>query len=236
MTYLLGRWTQFSLVVAAVAVFWLFPIPAGAVVGIGVTPTQVSVEIDPGGSASGVITVSNEGDVPLSVRAYAMERRKDESGLRFLDPGDPRISAARWLVMKPETFWLSPRTAQEVRWEVRAPPSAPPGDHVAMAFFEYAPPSPSDGGSKMVIGGRVGTILAVRVPGQVVEAARIVSFGLERRTVVWRFPQILGWKMKPVVWQLPWVPVANNPPVPVFAHVICRRVDRSGWRWKGTRR
>lgn len=162
------------LLLTSLALAMMWPSPAFAAAGIGVSPGFIEVDTAPGQIVEKTVSVSNEGDGPITLRAYAMDRRVQAGGqLVFLDPGDPRDSAASWLTISPTEFTIEPGKETIVACKVSVPQNASPGDHVAVAFFENAPKGTGGGVS---IGSRVGVVIPVRVAGAVVASGNLTSF------------------------------------------------------------
>jgi hypothetical protein len=134
----------------------------------------IEVEAMPGQVIEKSVTVSNEGDSLIDLRAYARDRRVQPGGqLVFLPPGNPVDSAATWLTIDPAEVTLQTGKEAVVRWKVSVPQQASPGDHVAVIFFEDAPKTQGGG---LVIGSRVGVVIPVHVVGNTVMSGKLSSF------------------------------------------------------------
>ena len=151
------------------------PRPVWAAVALGAAPSRFDVAGEPGRAVTNAVWVSNEGDKSLTVRAYALDRRAHGLTVGFEKPGDALDSPSSWVYAQPEEFTLAPKGQQQVTWRMTVPEGAAPGDHTAVLFFD-ATPEPAPG--TLAIGARVGSIINIRVPGQVVVAGRLVGLTL----------------------------------------------------------
>ncbi len=186
---------------------------AWAATGIGVSPGRFEVEVPAGQAAQNVLKVTNEGDKPLEIRAYSMDRRVQSGGqIEFLPAGNPADSPAAWLSVEPDRFSLAPGQEQEVRWKLAVPPEAIPGDHVAVLFFQTAPEARP---GTVSIGSRVGALVSVRVAGEAVVSGRLVSFQIPSPRLALRLAPF-GRPLLAFSWNLPF-PLFEYGPVPVVA-------------------
>lgn len=186
----------------------LCPVLAEAATGVGVSPGRFAVEVAAGQTAENTLKVSNEGDGPLHIRAYPMDRRLRAGGkVEFLPPGDSVDSPAAWLDVEPKEFSLSPGQEQEVRWKASVPTGAIPGDYVGVLFFETAPEARA---GTVAIGSRVGALLSIRVVGEAVVAGRLVDFHLVPSRIRLRLAP-LGRNLLSVNWVLPFPLVERGP-------------------------
>ncbi|HHY38362.1 MAG TPA: hypothetical protein GX507_05480 [Clostridia bacterium] len=152
----------------------IIAMPGLAATGIGVSPGRFEVEVKPGEIYEGTLTVSNEGDGPIEIKSYALDRRVRSGGnIDFLEPGNPNESPAAWLRVEPSEFTLLPHQEEEITWKMLVPQDAIPGDYVGAIFFEHTPQARPGAVS---IGGRVGAVVSVRVMGQVVVSGDLEDF------------------------------------------------------------
>lgn len=180
--------------------FVAFP-PALAATGIGVSPGRFEVEVNPGQVYESTLIVSNEGDKPIEIRSYALDRRVRSGGsIDFLKPGKPQESPAAWLRIQPSEFTLLPHEEQEVTWKMLVPQDAMPGDYVGVLFFEHTPEARP---GTVSIGGRVGAVVSIRVAGQVVVSGDLEDFRVLRSPIAFRLG-LFGKRLFAFSWAPPF--------------------------------
>lgn len=177
-----------GIVLAMVLTFWAGVVSsAGATaptggISLGVVPLTVHIEVDPGKSAEGEIEVSNPGTGTITVKAYAMDRTTKSTGQVFFSPpGSNRWSAAAWLSLSATSLSIGPGQAQRVTWKIVVPADAEPGEHTTVVFFEPERPAAQPG--QVVLGARIGTVIAVEVPGEKRVQGRLLGFQAEQPPV-----------------------------------------------------
>ncbi len=121
--------------------------------------------VNPGGSVTESVVVSDTGDSPVSLYIYPVDGLTGAtSGTVYADRSDPRQKAGVWLTAAATALTVQPHDQQLVSFRVDVPAGATPGDHVAGIAFENAHPTHAGGMSvtevvREVIG------VQVRVPG-----------------------------------------------------------------------
>lgn len=162
-----------SIAALIIAVFLIEPVPARAATGLGVSPGRFDFDADPGQVLERTVTVSNEGDKPISIRSCAMDRRIEAGQVEFVEGKNPAESPSLWISVEPSEFSLLPGKKQEIRWKASVPENAIPGDKAGVLFFETVQDSKSGAVS---IGGRVGAVISIGVLGEKVPSGRLSDF------------------------------------------------------------
>lgn len=150
---------------------------APAAQALAVSPVLFDFEIAPGVSKQGTITIINDTETEdvfrLEVQNFVAEG--EEGAQTYLDEQRPS-DLASWVFVSKPTVTLGPGQSAEFPFVVNVPADAEPGGHYASVFFDRAPRSAN--GTGVGIGGKVGVLLLVNVPGNVREDAQIESFTL----------------------------------------------------------
>lgn len=183
---------QFSLFLFLV----LFLVSSGkafATASIGISPGVFEFSLPPGGEVENEFIVSNEGDEYLDkVIVYGADVKPDKRGkIRYIVPGpreNPLASPASWLTIKvpdPTKIWsnfpyvdLKPKEGKRVKFTLKVPENAVPGDYNAVVFFEIKKES-SMGRRGILTGVRVGCRIKVRVEGSVLERLFLQPFTIK---------------------------------------------------------
>lgn len=170
--------------IAAVALLVLFSAqPAQANQSITITPTSLDKTILPGQSTSGVIQVLNQADSPFDFKVYASPY--SVTGEEY-DPSFTPIAGATnvtdWIKLKAAKSSLAPYSASDLNYTIAVPANAKPGGYYAVFFAET---ESKVAGSGVTTQKRVGTVVYIKVAGDVVEQGQVAS------------------------WQVPWLQEPN---------------------------
>jgi len=154
--------------------------PAGAatVGGLGVRPAHSDPAdpatkayfkpvVQPGGTFSDAVTVTNSSDQPMAVFVTAVDGlTSTSSGAVYANRQDPVDETGRWVVPASGTVTIPAHGSLDVPFTVRVPADATPGDHLAGIAVEDAHPHASGGNFSVteVLRGVIG--VQVRVPGE----------------------------------------------------------------------
>lgn len=167
-------------------------LPAFAEKTVGVSSGTFKFDVDAGSGASGEIIVTNDGDEPITVLVYAADQLVAEDGsLSFSVPnrGDIATMAlpSAWIrINMPKDsksfanipyLELDPGERVPVAFDVSVPSGIAPGDHNVMVFFEMAElPKDNSETTQMLVSGRIGSRVTLRVNGQVVDRVEVRPF------------------------------------------------------------
>lgn len=178
--------------------------------GIGVSPGKIDVEVSPGDVKEGSVVVSNEGDQPIVIKCYVMDRKiRKGNEIEFTAPGNPMESPSSWLSAAPTNFSLTPGQQQVVTWRMVVPKDVMPGDSVAVLFFENIPEQQP---GAVTIGARVGSLIAVRVKGEIKISSRFVEFKAIPKTISLQLV-LFGKRLLSLTWTPPFALLDRGPAV-----------------------
>jgi hypothetical protein len=179
--------------VAASALLFLTSLPQAAYAErtIALSSGSFSFDVDPGQSGEGEVIVMNDGDEPLKALVYMTDLEIDETGVHtFVEPRRDGASIlttpASWFrVFMPadskavgNTPYLELDVGERVpiRFAFSPPANTPSGDHNVVLFFEMFELSEGSEGAAALVSGRLGTRIALRVTGEVIENLTIRPF------------------------------------------------------------
>ncbi|OGY47079.1 MAG: hypothetical protein A3J62_00405 [Candidatus Buchananbacteria bacterium RIFCSPHIGHO2_02_FULL_38_8] len=136
----------------------------------------LEMEIDPGQSQSGVVKVYNETDQDIfltsSVESFSAG---DETGQPIFIPLEERNSYLSWFKVADEEIILRPSQVGIIPFIVTVPAEAVPGGYYAVIFWKNAP-GPLAPGSEVSVSSKVGTLIFLKVKGEVFENGEILEF------------------------------------------------------------
>lgn len=163
------------------AIFYAGGAVRAAVQGIGVSPTSQELEIAPGGTLTGSLTVINDGSSDItykvSVSDYHVNDESYRADFTAID-ANRDISAVSWFTL-PQTS-ATIRTGEEfsVPYTIRVPATAAIGGHYVAVFAETVPKI--GGGNAIARIQKLGSLFYLNVTGAESRNGSIASF-----TVPW---------------------------------------------------
>jgi hypothetical protein len=153
---------------AAVALAAFLAVPhAQAQVSLSLYPVSFRYDIPRGSSQTGVITVSNPSEVPLTLSVETENFTGGDGGTVEYAPEGAKYGLLSWITIDKTPFTLGPGQKKEVSFTVDVPDNAEVGGHYGTVLFRAQPTTAGGGGSEIGISGRVGSIILVSVPGNV---------------------------------------------------------------------
>ncbi len=137
------------------------------------TPIRFSISGDPGQTLVEQITLINEKDKDNTFYpSFANFEAEGESGTPVFKEGTEGLST--WITA-PKSVDLPAGTSKTISVEIKIPQTAAPGGYFAAAFFGDVPPN-SAGGGEVSISTKIGTLILLRVNGDIKEQANILEF------------------------------------------------------------
>lgn len=172
-------------VVITLLAFWSFTFSAQA---FSLSPVSVELEASPDSVVTGQIEITNTFNEPRTyyVSVQKFTAQGEEGQPDFISAADSS-GVASWLVPERTSVPLEPRETRAFAYTLTLPADAEPGGHFAAIFFSDLPPQ-GRGGTSIGIGAKVGALFFLRVPGEIVEAARIEDFRVSGDGVLNRLP------------------------------------------------
>lgn len=147
----------------------LWPQVTGA---ITVSPPRLELAADPGGVISSEFKLTNDGST-TTVYYTQVENFEagDESGNPVFVPA--REGLATWVKVAP-SIQIAAGDSVTVPFSIQVPRTAEPGGYFASIFVRTTPPPTS--ANEVSIGARLGTLLFVRVNGEMQEGVTILEY------------------------------------------------------------
>lgn len=165
--------------------------PAYAEKTIGLSSGTFEFTVEPGQTGEGEVVVSNDGDEPLKALVYVSDLEVSETGEQsFVTPDRQNVTSlltpATWFriympadsrsVGNTPYLELEPGEKIPIAFEFAPPAGTAPGDHNVVIFFEMFEFAGETEGTGAQVSGRLGTRVALRVNGQVIEKLTIRPF------------------------------------------------------------
>lgn len=167
------------------------PSSADATKTIALSSGSFAFEVAPGESGEGEVVVMNDGDEPLKALVYITDVKIDDTGQQTFE--QPRRQGASILTTPASWFRIfmpadsksvgntpylemEPGERVPIRFEFSPPQGTPSGDHNVVIFFEMFELAQGSEGAAAQVSGRLGTRIALRVTGEVIERLTIRPF------------------------------------------------------------
>jgi len=138
---------------------------------ITMSPTSTRLELMPGSSQKGEITVVNSGKKAYTFNVYAAPYAMNDSAYSqpdFTHPSD-RTLIASWITFEKDSYLLEAGQTLTVPYTIQVPQDLPGGGQYGVIFAETEGEVDTTSGNAVVSKKRVGMVLYAQVPG----AARI---------------------------------------------------------------
>lgn len=165
---------------------WLMLATASAK-ALTLVPPSLEFATQPGQKIDTMVKVYNETTEAINVVAStAPFVAKDETGVPDFNFTDPVADLASWITLPAGPIGIQPGERVEIPVKVVIPSDAPPGGHYAGIFFETVPTEETPGQVKLKQ--KLGTLLILRIEGQIRELAAIASFTVKNGATVTRLP------------------------------------------------
>jgi hypothetical protein len=158
-------------------------ISAATAQALTISPPSIEFTVQPGNQADFVVKLYNETDVKQELFMNATTFTSgSESGVPVYNFESPKEDIATWIKLDSAPIVLEPQGRQAVVVSVNVPANADPGGHYGVVSFSSAPPTTSaEGKPQVAIAQGIGTLLLVRVEGDIQEAATISSFSAAKK-------------------------------------------------------
>lgn len=143
---------------------------------ITLSPTDHRLQIAPGRTYEGSLTVINSGDEPLNARVYAAPYQvQNEAYDPVFNRDTPRTQISRWITLEKDSYQLAPSEQVNIPYKIITPASIPDGGQYASIFVETS--DESDGA--IMRKKRVGMLVYANTEGKTKESGsvKLDSFG-----------------------------------------------------------
>lgn len=148
---------------------------------INIDPPSIWLDPAANTSYSGTIIVENRGEESLAIKAYtedwifAPDRSKE-----FKKAGTMPFSCSNWISIYPKNFTLDSGKSQSVQYTITVPAGSSGGRN-SVIFFESNVEAPAErSGSRVILAGRIGTIVYVNVKDNVKRSASATLYEVSK--------------------------------------------------------
>jgi hypothetical protein len=175
-----------TLLIGSLLVFTLTvntsPVAAQGSEGLKVTPAIIEDKVTPGDVYRFSITVTNIAPTTktFTLSAGDIKGLDDAGNPVFAKDGEEPTAYAlsSWITIPEPSITLGAGESRTVPYSVRVPTQTSPGAHFGGVFFDSGTAKPTTTGSAVSM--KVGTIISLRIAGDVVEEARLREFSTDK--------------------------------------------------------
>lgn len=147
---------------------------AGAITLI--PPSLEFTDVPPGETIQTKVKLFNETAEPLTLFSQTANfGALNETGTPNIDLSAEIEDLAAWISLSKGPFAVQPGDRVEIPVEIKVPAEADPGGHYATILFSPQDPNLA-GGGQVGIGQKIGTLILVRVQGDINESGAIAEF------------------------------------------------------------
>lgn len=149
--------------------------------GVRISPAIVEERIDPGSTFSGMLNVTNLESATRTF--YVLVRNIKSLGPDgqpvFAKEGEPTgFELSDWVTAGTDSITLAAGEEGHISFAINVPTNASPGGHFGGIFLSAEPPKQRTTGAG--VGYQVGTIMNLRIGGNIVEDAQIREFSTDK--------------------------------------------------------
>ncbi|MBI5153082.1 MAG: hypothetical protein HZA36_01335 [Parcubacteria group bacterium] len=158
--------------------------------GIKISPAIIEERVDPGQILRSYLYVTNR---TKEAKTYYVSK-KNMTGLtekgdpEFGDDGSAGVALSSWITVPATPISVSSLQTKEIPFSIQVPRNASPGGHFAGIFVSTIPNS-AEKNNTFAIGVQAGTIISLRVAGEVKEEAQIRNFYTDK--IVYNTPEVV---------------------------------------------
>ncbi len=162
-----------SLVLAAVVVGGA-GVSAQSGVALRISPPNFEISVDPGETVAQQIRVSNRGDtaIPITMQVAGFRPAGQGGQVELTEEEQAEFGILTWTTVDPSEFLLGPGEETAVTFLIDVPEDAPPGGHYMSVLAKVGSAGTAEG---VVVGQRIGSLVLLRVAGEVVEQAQVAE-------------------------------------------------------------
>ena len=140
-----------------------------------ISPPNFEIAAEPGQVVAQQIRVSNRGDspLPISMQIAGFRPQGLEGQVQLTEEEEAGFGILTWTSVSPREFLLAPGAEEAVTFLIEVPENAPPGGHYMSILASLGSGGTTQG---VAVGQRIGSLVLLRVAGEVVEQAQLADF------------------------------------------------------------
>lgn len=146
--------------------------------GLAISPPTFELAANAGDVLKNSLRVDNIVDIPLevSVDARNFTALGEEGGINLTPAEEDDYSLASWISVTPEKVTIPAHESKTFEYTITVPQNASPGGRFGSIVFQTAPSTALSGQSGVAVSQEVGTLVFVKIAGDVTEKASVAGF------------------------------------------------------------
>jgi len=148
---------------------------------VKVQPSTIEEMVDPGNSASGVLTITNESadseTYSLGTKTITGMNEDGKPSFAAVDPTNP-MQLASWIVLDSSSVQLEKGKSTQVAYHLNVPEDASPGSYFAAIFVTREAAKLTQSGAG--VGFQVATLVNLRVNGDALSKVQLREFSTDK--------------------------------------------------------
>lgn len=152
--------------------------------GLTISPPLTELTLKPGETVSQMIKITNPTEKLVEVYPVIMNfHAKGETGeptFTAATDEEAKFALAKWIKFNQTKLALTPEQVGEFNYQIEVPLGAEPGGHYGVVFFATEPPKPEGDVSQVAIASMIGSLILVKVPGNIIEKGLLEEFSAKR--------------------------------------------------------
>lgn len=152
--------------------------------GLTISPPIVELTLNPGEASSQTIKLTNPTaqlvEIYPTVMNFSASGEGGEPAFSPASASESKFALANWISFQQGKIALTPEQVVEFKYQIKAPKDAEPGGHYGVVFFGTEPPTPEKNVSQVSLASMIGSLILVRVPGDINENANLVDFSANK--------------------------------------------------------
>lgn len=152
---------------------------------LSITPPLIKNNVNPGQVWKSAIKIMNHNpvDIEIHIEIADFEGGSENGTVKFITNDDPNESGyllSDWIVIDREPITIPANQSKEIEFIIDVPEGASPGGHYAAILAGTGPGEGEQNGSAIKISSLLGSLMLLKVNGDVVEEGNIREFSTDK--------------------------------------------------------
>lgn len=161
---------------------------------MSVVSPVVEIDADPGETITGILKLFNETSEPVFLQSSIESFTSDEvSGKPVFIPAEESGEYLKWINLSQEELIIQPKQLVIVPFELEVPDDATPGGYYSVVFWQGVEEGDD---SQVAIGTKVGTLILLKVNGDINESGSVEDFKVVGNKNIYEFPVSFSFSFK----------------------------------------
>jgi len=157
-----------------------FSVRAKEKAGFSVSPPSFEINANSGDEIDNTIKIENLSPFPLTIQVKSQNFvAYGEGGQVNLTEENSSFSISKWIYLDKDSLTIAPNSFALSNFTIKIPREAEPGSHYGAVVFSTVPDDTAQG-SGAALAQEIGSLILIKLPGDVFEQVKLVSFKPEK--------------------------------------------------------